>query len=595
MSMLLTKPPTVNAQTCGGQLCLGPETYDPFDQTYTIPVLFDNLPAGLTDLTAFSIMVNYSSDNGCAVLNQNAVSNSLSFPFSANGLTFSAGTVNLFNVFSTPASINPGTQHVFNLVFDVSSPNCCLNIELGAGLYSDDEQSWQTNFCQGGTPDFPVCQATYEFCSTGWQIGGLVQTPPQLSCVGAINGGLEFVDVSVSELVGGNTANPPQCTYITNAAGEYGLCDVFPGRDYRIVPEKDDNLCCGITSADVGAYYGIVSCLVSRPLEEIIAADINEDGAASAIDALELQKILLFCQGEDIPFNDWDSWRFIPIQTYSTLPVLGCTSYPPFDPFIDILNISTNYPFEDFYGIKMGDIDRSCTNDCHTATPNQSSFTQPLAINWEPVEAEEDEYNLYFSSPLENIHAWDIKAWASTDNLEIIDFIETPLLEQVSYVKHIDHRGGKVFVSFLDTLAQTRTDQVALFGLRVKSKNATNRNPSASIELDSNRDRNMAVSPDGVIRRFQLSETLPSTSLTANIFPNPVMDQLQLQLNLQQGVQSVHVNVHNAYGHLMFHNHLKGNTSGHQKLDISSWPSGLYHLTLTTEQGDRTSLPFIKQ
>ena len=102
-------------------------------------------------------------------------------------------------------------------------------------------------------------------------------------------------------------------------------------------------------------------------MEEFIAADFNNDGYITAFDAVQ---IINAAVNGILPTNpEFTSWEFISIEEYNNyildLPPWPTSPVPPYDPFIEVENVNSSILFDvlDFYGIKNGDVDNSCT-DC---------------------------------------------------------------------------------------------------------------------------------------------------------------------------------------------------------------------------------------
>jgi len=85
---------------------------------------------------------------------------------------------------------------------------------------------------------------------------------------------------------------------------------------------------------------------------KILAADIDNDKQITAIDLVELRKLILATY-EDLPNNE--SWRFIPKSTVFADPQnpwnAGAVSE-----VLEMKEVTTDYKSEDFIGLKVGDV-----------------------------------------------------------------------------------------------------------------------------------------------------------------------------------------------------------------------------------------------
>lgn len=103
---------------------------------------------------------------------------------------------------------------------------------------------------------------------------------------------------------------------ITDSTGNFEIPDVVPGGNYTITPKKDVFDANGVNVLDLVA---IQSHLLDKKsfthTWQLIAADANKSVAVSALDLIEIQKLLL---GFNTEFPKVDSWRFIPTETILT-------------------------------------------------------------------------------------------------------------------------------------------------------------------------------------------------------------------------------------------------------------------------------------
>ena len=204
-----------------------------------------------------------------------------------------------------------------------------------------------------------------EVCIPSITISGLIESIPPLDCDDNTNHGIPNVDVEFLDLQN-NLAF--LCDEPTGPGGEYQSCPLGVGGDYRVLPTKEDNLTCGVTTYDI-------ALLRSHLLEtdcfteawQIIAGDMDQDGILSTVDIIYMRQLLL-----GIPLSiDFNSWRFVPTEIYddinSSLPVTPPCSplniVPPFEGHRDVFNASEDVFLQDFIGIKIGDVNGTC-EDC---------------------------------------------------------------------------------------------------------------------------------------------------------------------------------------------------------------------------------------
>ena len=152
-------------------------------------------------------------------------------------------------------------------------------------------------------------------------------------------------------------------TYITGIDGKYSFEVEESLQEITITPEKNDRHRNGVTTLDL---VKIQKHLLGRVILEspylLIAADANNSQSVSAIDMIQLRKLIL---GVYTEFPSNNSWRFVrsdyvfqhPDDPWSDLPW-------PADEFESIKFTDVRNPGNlDFIGIKIGDVN-------NTAQPN---------------------------------------------------------------------------------------------------------------------------------------------------------------------------------------------------------------------------------
>lgn len=249
------------------------------------------------------------------------------------------------------------TVKLFTIYFE-GKPGECVEFEFTPsyhGFFIQNQREWSNTYGICGSSVSAACAST-EFCSESFNISGNIESLGQ-NCADGTNHGVPDVTVPITNLTTGGTT----CTDLTEANGDYD-CDVPGGFTYRITPWKQDNLDCGLSSLDIGEIQDHllgISCLTES--WQLIAADANSNGILNALDLVEIQKVII---GDP---NTMKSWKFVPTTEYNLFPdpgaSLSCQQPPAYNPYIQINNISQNEDFQDFVGIKTGDVNGTCT-DC---------------------------------------------------------------------------------------------------------------------------------------------------------------------------------------------------------------------------------------
>jgi hypothetical protein len=156
---------------------------------------------------------------------------------------------------------------------------------------------------------------------------------------------------------------------MTDEFGEYAFPEMPVGNSYDIDPYKDDDHLNGVSTLDIVMIQrhvlGVTA--IDSPYK-IIAADINNDKTVSAIDVIELRKMILGIYSE-FPVND--SWRFID-KEYTFYD-----ENPLDEAFPEIYQISSlqDEMVIDFVGVKIGDVNNSATLNFTGPSVDTRSFS----------------------------------------------------------------------------------------------------------------------------------------------------------------------------------------------------------------------------
>ena len=181
-----------------------------------------------------------------------------------------------------------------------------------------------------------------------------------------------LVDLEGSEL---DVAN-------TNDDGLYAFPAMPYGGNYTVDPEKTDFPLNGVSTLDlVLAQKHILGLSTLDTPYKIIAADINRDKRVSALDIVELRKLIL---GVIPDFNNNDSWRFVDE---------GYAFENPLDPLNE--NFTEEYQISplsenmavDFVAVKIGDLSGDAIANNFTSAEVRYTNSFDLYINDMEVQA----------------------------------------------------------------------------------------------------------------------------------------------------------------------------------------------------------------
>ena len=141
--------------------------------------------------------------------------------------------------------------------------------------------------------------------------------------------------------------------YTTSVDGKFAFASIPTGLDYTITPERNDDYKNGVSTLDL---VKIQKHLLGRELMtspyQFIAADANNSRSLSAVDLVELRKLILGLYTE-LPNND--SWRFMDKNFVMSDP----TNPWIFDESVFVQQWPGTNTDIDFIAIKIGDVNNT--------------------------------------------------------------------------------------------------------------------------------------------------------------------------------------------------------------------------------------------
>lgn len=184
--------------------------------------------------------------------------------------------------------------------------------------------------------------------------------------------------LNVEVEVAGSTFLPTN----TNQTGIYTFPAMPVGGHYTVSPAKDDDYKNGVSTLDlVNIQKHLLGIKNLETPYKLIAADANDSKSITAVDLIELRKLILGIT-TDLPNNT--SWRFVD-KSYV---------FPdPFNPWMqvwpesrDLNPLSTGLNQADFYGIKIGDVNNTVKANANSIVTRGSGLLT-LVIDEQEVSA----------------------------------------------------------------------------------------------------------------------------------------------------------------------------------------------------------------
>ncbi len=224
-----------------------------------------------------------------------------------------------------------------------------------------------------------TCSFFQFFSFGGAQISGTILKPsfPTQNCLGSINNGVPGVDVTLKEDSGLAPCAKDLLT-TTDANGAF-FFEAISGTDQTISPNNNEDFLCGNPIDENNAVNLVDLNMIQEQVIQVqppftdhwqkIAADVDNDGLVTTGDVVLVQL------GIVTGTNSWTlpSWVYVPVVEYNNFPVyVNDVQVPGYSTTISLLNVGGNNLDNDFFGIKAGDVDASCS-----ACQGENELTSP--------------------------------------------------------------------------------------------------------------------------------------------------------------------------------------------------------------------------
>ena len=403
------------------------------------------------------------------------------------------------------------------------------------------------------------------FCAPGGasKIAGAIQTENNLP--------VDQVTVTLS----GNT----DLTSVTNTTGAFEFATVVKGHDYTVTPVKDGegvNPRQGISTIDlVKISKHILRTETLDSPYKMIAADVNRSGNISAVDIVELRRLLLFI---DTDFKSNTSWVFVPKSFVFPNPSNPwATEFPMVTSFN---NLQENVQ-ADFVGIKVGDCTLDAMQSGATAIENRNAGELMINVKDQAVKAGE-EYTVTFSAAeLATIEGYQFTI--NFSGLEVVDVEEG--------AANINNFGFTYAdAGMLTTSWNDKAETSELFTLVFKA--TTNGKLSEMLKVSSQLLQAEAYNTQGevlnVALRFDGKATAAGFELYQNR-PNPFNGKSVIGFNLPESGDAT-LRIYDVAGKTL--KVVQGNyAAGYNQVEISSSDlpaTGVLYYTLETTLGSAT-------
>lgn len=402
-------------------------------------------------------------------------------------------------------------------------------------------------------------------------------TSPYRSISGSIHvvSGAGMFDVNI-DLIEHTTLNSYN-TY-TDLDGAYVFSDMASSSQYDIRPTYEDLAITGVSSFDLlllqKHILGIES--LNSP-NELMAGDVNRDGALSSFDLVQMRSLIL---GQTIDWPNSTSWRFYDSS-------IDFESIDPLSPDVtDYITIDDNSVLDefDFTAIKVGDISITKANEKSMKT---SEGNIDVTIQDQHLKKGR-QYDIIIDLANMTYSALQLGLIADPSKVQFVN----------SEIK--DDQGHNSISNTTFKYLNTRLDQIGshqvAFTIRVKEDILL----SQAISIDDDFSK-LWVSDFDLAQEMSLhfkDDIGAQDSITIHPnYPNPFRERTIIPINLSSA-QVVTMSLMDAFGAILVKESYQLDSGDHTLSirDDQLADSGIYYLTIGTSQQSVTKkLVFIKK
>ncbi len=317
-------------------------------------------------------------------------------------------------------------------------------------------------------------------------------------------------------------SNLPIPAFKTSVSGQYAFVNLPMHSQYILKPTRNDQASNGVSTIDLLMIQKHI--LGVQPFStgyDMVAADVNNDREITALDLIELRKLVLFLYN-DFPANK--SWRFVP-KSFK----FNMAKPYEFPEMIDIKGLSSDELNRDFTGIKIGDLNN--TVQAHSLLGMEiRSAVKPLTFQTTDLTLTSgEEATITFTSP----NFRDIEAFQFSlkhEGLQILDIQGGSLSIDQQHIGHI--RNNYLTASWDHVSGQTIAAGHPLFTLRVRALKPLRLSDNLAINSMYTRSESFNGKETGEVRLvFGNQENEAHFSLYQNV-PNPFQTYTLISFDL---------------------------------------------------------------
>lgn len=311
--------------------------------------------------------------------------------------------------------------------------------------------------------NFSTCNATVDILDENLLCGS---TANKVDINGAVVTELNTPIENVDLLLEGSDY-PVQSTL---EDGQFAFPQMPIGGFYSIVPKKNDDPLNGVSTLDLVLMQRHILGLekLNSPYK-LIAADVNNSGSITAIDLIELRKLIL---GVNESFTNNDSWKIIN-EEYEFIDEQNPDS-PTLPTSYDIYKLEQDMDVH-FTGIKIGDLDNSARSNSLENIGRRARTNQSVSLKVDEVKLQMGHTQTlkFWLDDISVLDGFQLALDIDSDIVEIIAF--RPTLENMSManINQNSLQRGDIRVSWHD-LEYELLNQAQLFEIVVKARQSVN-------------------------------------------------------------------------------------------------------------------------
>ncbi|HZV71261.1 MAG TPA: T9SS type A sorting domain-containing protein, partial [Saprospiraceae bacterium] len=404
----------------------------------------------------------------------------------------------VFNASNVPAFGTEITLHIW--VADGGTDDNCN------GQISWDERN----------KDF--CVTTVVFTDNSHNCGGTGSIVFEGEILTDHNEPVGTVNVSLNS----NTQSIYEMTTIEN--GRYVL--VVPqveGQRYQVIPKRSDEPRNGVSTLDlVRIQKHLLGIEAFDSPYQFIAADANNSEQVSAIDLIEIRKLILGIYQE---FPNNDSWRFVDKGS-----ILADPNNPwPFEELINMQYDGTSHTGLDFMGVKIGDVNNTVKANAFQVLPRGANRVLHLMESGDTRAENGKVVNVAITIPevvegfqwtletkgLEYLGISSDDITISDNNVGVLDDgIVTMSWNQENGKKAMDKQNITIILQFMANQSGEIKDMITLSGKITEAEAYTFDNEILDLRLDS---KSVQLQSEFALYQNQPNPWTGSTSISFNL------------------------------------------------------------------------------